>query len=275
MKNGTNFLDFNIQLFADEADNTEEVEDTELDEEEVELTDSDTDVAVSEEKDDENTTASNKDVEIDRTKAFSDRLKQKTQDIEKKYEDKLNNIAKNKGYNTWEEFEKAINRDTLIEAGVEDPDKFSEVLTRMINESPEVVKAREIIEQQQQAENNKKMEEELKLIHAIDDSIETLDDISKMDNCNDVIDKLNKGYSLYDAYVLCNMNKISLINKNKKEKSQVNNTNSKSHMKRSSGGVSTEVEVPADEYAIYKKNLPSWTDEQIRKHYAKNKLEEA
>lgn len=266
-------LDFNIQLFADEADNEDEVNETELDEDEVELTDSDTDAAVSEDdnKEQDNTT-SKKDVEIDKTKAFSDRLKQKTQDIEKKYQDKLNAIAKNKGYDTWEDFEKAQNRDTLIEAGVEDPDKFSDVLNRMISESPEVVKAREIIEKQKQDENDRIMNEELKMIHAIDDSIETLDDISRMDNCDEVIEKLNKGYSLYDAYVLCNMNRITQLSKDKKEKDMVNNTNSKSHMKKTSGGSNNYVEVPADEYAIYKKNLPNWTDKQIREHYAKNKL---
>lgn len=266
-----NFLDFNIQLFAEEADNTEEVEDTELDEDEVELTDSDTDDAVSEEEqDEEDNETSEKDVEIDRTKAFSERLKQKTQDIEKKYNDKLEAIAKNKGYDTWEDFEKAQNRDALVEAGVEDPDKFSEVLNRMIKESPEVVKAREIIEQQQQAENDKIMAEELKLIHAVDDSINTLDDISKMDNCNDVIEKLNKGYSLYDAYVLCNMNRISQINKDKKDKDKANNTNSKAHMKNATGGSKSYVEIPSDVYKTYKKNLPNWTDKQIREHYAKN-----
>ena len=264
------FLDFDIQLFADEADNEEEVEDTELDEEEVELTDSDAVDADSEEQD-EKDEETEKEVEVDKTKAFSERLKQKTKDIEKKYEDKLNNIAKNKGYDTWEDFEKALNRDALVEAGVEDPDKFSDVLNRMISESPEVVKAREIIEQQKQDENDRIMQEELKLIHAVDDSIKTLDDISKMDNCDEVIEKLNKGYSLYDAYVLCNMDRISQINKNKKDKKNVDNQNSKSHMKTSTGGSNDYVEIPKEIYDTYKKNLPGWTDKQIREHYKKNK----
>ena len=267
-----NFITFDIQLFADEADNEDDVDDTELDEDEVELTDSDADDAVSEEQDEDDNKTSNTDVEIDKTKAFSERLKQKTQDIEKKYQDKLNNIAKNKGFDTWEDFEKAQNRDALVEAGVEDPDKFSDVLQRMINECPEVRKAKEIIEKQQQEENDKIMAEEIKLIHAVDNSINSLDDISKMDNCNDVIDKLNKGYSLYDAYVLCNMSRISQLNKDKKEKDKVNNTNSKSHLKQSSGGSKDYVEVPSEEYAMYKKNLPNWTDKQIREHYAKNRL---
>ena len=259
---------FDIQLFADEADNADEVEDTELDEEEVELTDSDTEDAISKEQDEDNNKTSKK--EVDTTKAFSDRLKQKTQEVEKRFNEKLENIAKNKGYNTWEEFEKATNRDALVEAGVEDPDKFSDVLNRMIKESPEVVKAREIIEKQQQDEQEAKMKEELKLIHEIDDSIETLDDISKMDNCDDVIEKLNRGYSLYDAYVLCNMNRISQLNKDKKEKEQTSNVNSKSHMKSTRGGSSNYVEVPTEIYNTYKKNLPNWTDKQIREHYAKN-----
>ncbi len=262
------FNTFDIQLFADEADNADEVDDTELDEDEVDLTDSDAEDAISDEQDDNDTKKSTK--EVDTTKAFSDRLKKKTQEIEQKYNDKLANIAKNKGYNSWEEFEKAINRDALVEAGVEDPDKFSDVLNRMIKESPEVVKAREIIEKQQEDEQNAKMEQELKLIHEIDDSIETLDDISRMDNCDDVIEKLNRGYSLYDAYVLCNMNKISQLNKEKKEKHQADNTNSKNHMKNTRGASGNYVEVPADVYAIYKKNMPNWTDKQIREHYAKN-----
>ena len=264
------FLNFDIQMFAEEADNTEEVDDTELDEEEVELTDSDAEDAISnEDADDSNT--SNEEVEIDKTKAFSERLKQKTQEVEKKFNDKLTNIAKNKGYETWEDFEKALNRDALIEAGVEDPDKFGDVLTRMINESPEVIKAKEIIEQQKQAEHDRIMEEEIKMIHSIDDSINSLDDISKMDNCNDVIDKLNKGYSLYDAYVLCNMNKISQSVQEKKDKKQVADANSKSHMKQAKGSSSDYVEVPQEIYNTYKRNLPNWTDKQIREHYAKNK----
>ena len=266
-----NFLDFDIQLFADEADNEDEVDDAELDEDEVELTDSDAVDADSNEEQDEKEDETEKEVEVDRTKAFSERLKQKTKDIEKKYEDKLNNIAKNKGYDTWEDFEKALNRDALVEAGVEDPDKFSDVLNRMIAESPEVVKAREIIEQQKQAENDRITQEEIKLIHAVDNSINSLDDISKMDNCDEVIEKLNKGYSLYDAYVLCNMDRISQINKSKKEKNDLNNQNSKSHMKKATGGSNNYVEIPSDVYKTYKKNLPNWTDKQIREHYMKNK----
>ena len=262
------FKTFDIQLFAEEADNTDEVDDTELDEDEVELTDSDTEDAISEEQEDNDNKTSKK--EVDTTKAFSDRLKKKTQEIEKKYNDKLENIAKNKGYDSGEAFEKAINRDALVEAGVEDPDKFTDVLNRMIKESPEVIKAREIIEKQQEDEQNAKMEQELKLIHEIDDSIETLDDISKMDNCDDIIEKLNRGYSLYDAYVLCNMSKISQLSKNKKEKDQTNNINSKNHMKSTRGGSGAYVEVPTEVYNTYKKNLPNWTDKQIREHYAKN-----
>ena len=263
------FKTFNIQLFADEADNAEEVEDTELDEEEVELTDSETEDAISEEKQPEEDNSTSK-KDVDATKAFSNRLKQKTQEIEKKYNDKLENIAKNKGYDSWEDFEKALNRDALVEAGVEDPDKFSEVLNRMIKQSPEVIKAQEIIEKQREDEQNAKMEEELKLIHQIDDSIETLDDISKMDNCDDVIEKLNKGYSLYDAYILCNMNRISQLNKEKKERDQTTNINSKNHMKTARGASGNYVEVPEEVYRIYKKNMPNWTDKQIREHYAKN-----
>ena len=82
-------MKLNIQLFADEADN---------------------DVDVDESTDSGDAATENEETPVDKTKAFSDRLKAKTQDIEKKYADdynsRLNTIAKEQGYETWEQFEK-------------------------------------------------------------------------------------------------------------------------------------------------------------------------
>ena len=84
-------MKLNIQMFAEEAANAADVDDT-----------ADGNDAVTE---NENS--------IDKTKAFSDRLKAKTQDIEKKaeetYNSKLLSIAKAQGFNSWDEFEKASN----------------------------------------------------------------------------------------------------------------------------------------------------------------------
>ena len=249
------FMKLNIQMFAEEADNDVDVDD---------ITD-DSDAAIEEE------------TPIDKTKAFSDRLKAKTQDIEKKYADdyssKLNTIAKEQGYETWEDFEKASHTRALRDIGVdeENEDKFQKLVDTAINRNPDVVKAREIIKKSEEEKRQKQLLVELDLIHKIDDSITTLDDIAKLDNVQDIINLVNEGRSLYDAYRLANYDNILANNANNAKKQAVDDINSKSHMKTSQGSNGKSVYVPNDVYAMYKRNMPKWTDEQIRNHYAKNK----
>ena len=271
MNKEVNFLNFDIQMFAeaDNADDIEQNEDTSDTSEDVDLEDNNTDP---DDADGEQTNESDND-NIDKTKAFSNRLKQKTIEIENKYnqeyQDKLNNIAKIRGFDSWEDFEKSNNRDTLVEAGVEDPDKFQQTLEKMISENPQVLKAKRIIEEQEAREKEIALEKEINLINKINPNINSLDDISKEPNCQEIIDRLNKGYSLYDSYVLSNLEMINANNLEKGKKKAMSNVNSKNHLGKTRGQSSDYVDVPKDIYDTYKKNLPSWSDKQIRDHYAK------
>lgn len=263
-------LEFNIQLFA-EADNTDDndTDDTDDTSADVDLDDVDTD---SDNADGDDDNGSNEEP-IDKTKAFSDRLNKKTKEIEDKYtkefQNKLDNIAKVRGFESWEAFEKSNHRDTLIEAGVEDPDKFQDILEKMISENPQVLKAKKIIEEQEAREKELAVEKEIELINKLNPNIKSLDDISMEDNCQEVIDKLNKGYSLYDAYVLSNLDKINANNLEKGKRKAIDNVNSKKHLGKTRGGSVDFTDVPKDVYETYRRNLPKWSDKQIREHYAK------
>ena len=263
-------LEFNIQLFA-EADNTDDndTDDTDDTSADVDLDDVDTD---SDNADGDDDNGSNEEP-IDKTKAFSDRLNKKTKEIEDKYtkefQNKLDNIAKVRGFDSWEAFEKSNHRDTLIEAGVEDPDKFQDILEKMISENPQVLKAKKIIEEQEAREKELAVEKEIELINKLNPNIKSLDDISMEDNCQEVIDKLNKGYSLYDAYVLSNLDKINANNLEKGKRKAIDNVNSKKHLGKTRGGSVDFTDVPKDVYETYRRNLPKWSDKQIREHYAK------
>lgn len=263
-------LEFDIQLFA-EADNTDDndTDDTDDTSADVDLDDVDTD---SDNADGDDDNGSNEEP-IDKTKAFSDRLNKKTKEIEDKYtkefQNKLDNIAKVRGFDSWEAFEKSNHRDTLIEAGVEDPDKFQDILEKMISENPQVLKAKKIIEEQEAREKELAVEKEIELINKLNPNIKSLDDISMEDNCQEVIDKLNKGYSLYDAYVLSNLDKINANNLEKGKRKAIDNVNSKKHLGKTRGGSVDFTDVPKDVYETYRRNLPKWSDKQIREHYAK------
>ena len=253
------FLDFDIQMFAEEADND---------------SDEGAGVPLTDGTDNANSTKVDKvDEPIDKTKAFSARLKEKTKEIEdsysKKFEEKLLNVAKLNGFSSWEEMEKHNRVNALQTAGIEDVDKFEETLNNLINQSPEVLKAKEIVERNKAKENETKLAEELSKINKLDPSISSLDDISKLDNCKEIIDKLNGGYSLYDAYVLANFDNIRSDVKEAGKRTAIDNINSKSHMKTATGGSGQHINIPDDVLAMYRKNLKGWTDAQIREHYEK------
>lgn len=251
-------MKLNIQKFAEEAAN--ETETVETEEVEVESTESEENVEVS------NTDAG---VNIDKTKAFSNRLKEKTEEIEHQYQEKLDKIAKSKGFDSWEKFEAHVEQEKLDDLGVQDKDKFKEFIDTVIDKNPKILEAEKIIQENKEKEREKYVLEQVEMINKLDSKIKSLDDISNLPNCDGIIDKVNKGYSLYDAYVLENLSNIKLETLNAAKANVINNVNSKGHIKTSSGGSNQQHTVPNDILAMYRKNMPKWSDQQIIDHYNK------
>ena len=260
------FLKLNIQRFAEEADNEFDDED-EFDDEELDESDNHEGAG----------DADGEESSVDTTKAFSKRLKEKTKELETKYSEeadkrvneKLNEIAKIHGYDTWDKYEDSINKNLMIEAGVDDPEKIEQVIQKMISQNPEVIKAKRIIEQTERDNYNKSISEQIEMINKIDPEINSLEDLSKLENCNDITEKVKAGYKLYDAYVICNLDKIQNAKIASAKKQAKDNYDSKGHMKKSAGKSSTVIDVPNDIYQMYKRNT-KMTDEQIKAHYKKS-----
>lgn len=248
-----NLMKLNIQLFGDEAANVDTSEDNS---------------AQSIVEDESNNVSPNVE-EIDKTKSFSTRLKAKTDEIEASYNNKLNHIAKLKGFETWEEYEKHEENQKIKDLGVEDETKFKDFIDSVIDKNPKILEAQKIIEANQQKEHEKYITQEVEKINKINSKIKTLDDISKLPNCDAIVEKINKGYSLYDAYILENLDSIKIDNLNAAKASVINNVNSKGHIKTTTGGTSQQMSVPTDILAMYRKNMPKWSDQQIIEHYNK------
>lgn len=253
MKN-KEFMKLNIQLFAEEAANADETESENVDDVELDGDDADTKVD---------------DTPIDKTKAFSERLKTKTEEIEKSYQDKLNSVAKQQGFKNWDEFEKATEKQTMEELGVQDQEKFQRFVNNAIDKNPDVIKAREIIKKSEESERERALNADLEKISKLDKTIKTMDDLAKQENVQEIIDRLKRGYTLYDAYCLTNMSKIQADTLDAAKQNAIDDVNSKSHMKTSTGGNGKTTYVPKDVYEMYRRNMPKWSDEQIRDHYSK------
>lgn len=254
-------LKLNIQLFAEEADNDTEIADGEVEFDETEVDDVEPEEEIEQP------------VEVDQTKAFSERLKSKSVEIEKKAKDEakadMDRTAQLRGYKDWEAFEKAITEDTILDMGVKDPDQFEKFVKGLIEKDPMVVKAKKLIEEQEASQGERELQEQVNKIMSDDSSIKTLDDIFALPNYKEIYEKVQKGYSLHDAYVIVNKDKIMLSKAETAKKQVITNLDSKGHLKNATGAGGVEVKIPQDIMDGYKRNLPGWSDEQIKNHYIK------
>lgn len=248
----------NIQLFAEEAANESEIDNELPIEEDVVIADNDV------EFDDE---------PIDKTKAFASRLKEKTAEIERKaietVKQEKDKIARLKGYSDWDTYEKAVQDDKIMELGVEDPEQLTKIINDIVSNNPEVLRAKQILEEQSKAEQQKMLDKEIDLIKGYNDQIKSIDDIIGLPNYQEIYDKVKQGYKLSDAYLICNLSSINLEKINKAKQEAVINANSKNHMKTTSGRPDNTVTVPSEVYAIYKHNFPNWDEAKIKEDYAK------
>lgn len=208
-----------------------------------------------------------------RTKEYSERLNKEREkiraEIEFQQQSKLNAIAKTRGFDTWDELEEYSERERLEHIGVTDHDGFKSLMEEMIQKNPTVKQAQEILAKQEQERRDSFVKEQIKEINSFDTDIKTIDDLTRLDRYDDLIKKVEKGYDLVDAYKLVYFDKVKNKEVESTKQKVLNNLESKEHLKTVSGGAAKEIHVPADIMAMYKKNIPSMSEADIRKHYAK------
>lgn len=207
------------------------------------------------------------------TKDYSDRLKADREKIRKELEEennkRMDNIAKSRGFDNWKELEEYSNKERLEELGVSDSAAFEKYLNNIIENNPEIVKARAIIAEQKQKEAERQLNEQLIEISKLDNSIKNINDLVAHQSYDRVLDRVTKGSSLIDAFKLENFDALTGRATDAAVQHTLNNINNKSHVKTTAGGSVDDIVVPNDIYATYKRNLPNWSDEQIKQHYAK------
>ncbi len=115
------------------------------------------------------------------------------------------------------------------------------------------------------------IEAEFRKINALDPSIKSFDDLVAMENAEEFAEKVRKGYSLSDAFILTNGKKLSEKLKNQAVKAALSRLGTKQHLvSTSSANTDSSFDVPAETYSLYKNLYPNITDKEIRKHYKKH-----
>ena len=207
------------------------------------------------------------------TKDYSERLNADRakirEELEKEQNERLDRIAKARGFDTWAELEEYSNKQQLEDLGVSDVEAFDKYLNTVIENNPEIVRARQIINEQRERENQRLVAEQIEEIGKLDPKIKSVNDLISLPNYDNILERVKKGATILDAYKLENFDTLTGRNADAAVQHAYNNVVNKTHMKTATGSVPTDIVVPNDIYAMYKKNMPNWTDEQIKKHYAK------
>ena len=146
-------------------------------------------------------------------------------------------------------------------------------LSAMIDRHPEVVKARIAQQEAETAAAKSRINAQLAEISKLDPSIKSVDDLVRTDNYAEIKNKVQIGYSLADAYKLVNFDRLSARSGEAGKQAAINSISSKSHLTTTPVGTagSIAVVVPEDIKTAYRQINPGITDEEIAKHYSKNK----
>lgn len=148
-------------------------------------------------------------------------------DIKEKFGDR--------GINTLEELEAAIQEQQYREAGI-DP----ELINQSINNHPIVKKASEYVQTLEQQRQEQQIKEDFERLHKEipgTENIKTVEDLHTDPKWNDMWKYLEKGVSMPDAYYLTHKNEIVEQRIKASTQKQLNNINGKSHIKSDGNGV--------------------------------------
>lgn len=208
------------------------------------------------------------------TKAFSNRLKEERAKMEKEFADKkqkeLDEIAISRGFKNWDELSAYNDKDTLEELGIKNPEKFNSYVDKLVSKNPSVIEAQRIIESNREKEQEEIIKTAISEINSFDSDIKSVDDLFNMPNYDEYYKLVSKGYSLTDAYKIVAFDKITSHKAASAAQVVKNNINSKGHMKSITGSATNDVVVPEDVLAMYHKNLPNMTEQEIKDHYKRN-----
>ena len=205
-------------------------------------------------------------------------LRKRDQEIAKKYGPTYNIYSdadveaqwgKSHGIKTVAEFEAALQKQEqekeYKEAGI-DP----EVINRIINDHPDVKKAREYTAAQEAERGKQALDSDLKELSGEypDLKLEKLEDVFKLPNSDKIYALAQKGYSLLDAYESSNKAEIRKQQAEAAKQATLNSIQGKGHLQ--GNGKGTEVDatrIPDDVLEMYKALNPGKTLEQYKKHY--------
>ena len=141
---------------------------------------------------------------------------------------------------------------------------------KLVNDLPEVQKARAVTAERDREQQQKVLETELAEIGKYDPTIKTLEDLQKQENYQQIYDKVMHGMTISDAYYVVNKAKIIDSAAAKAKQSAAINSAGKAHMTSTVQHGQGAMTVPKEVMEQYRVFFPKATEAEITAHYNKH-----
>lgn len=276
MKN--NLLSFDLQLFADEAGENEVP--VAAEQEAVEVAESDG----SETAETEGSGEPEKQSDEDNARFASVRRKAE-EDFRKKFDAEIakrdaefaelckgiNHPVTGKPITTEAEYMDALRQQRRLqnEAELRDKGVNPEIIDKMIEENPVVMQAKEVLEKSKREQAEQALQKDLEEIMSYDDSIKGMSDLANLPNFGEIVERVQRGFSLVEAYKAVNFDTFMQKQKAAAHQQSINEMRGKSHMGTTQSVASQDdsVDVPSDVLARWRAEGKS--DKEIHDLYNK------
>ena len=144
------------------------------------------------------------------------------------------------------------------------------MIDRMIESNPVVMQAQQVIERSKMAEAQTALQNDLAEITKYDPSIKGINDLASLPNFPEILDRVQRGASLVDAYKMVNFDSFMQHTSDAAKQKAINQMRGKNHLATQGTGVAQSedyVEVPAEIMNRWKNE--GKTEKQIRELYKK------
>ena len=176
-------------------------------------------------------------------------------------------------YEAYEQQRQSEQRNSFMKANNMSQEQYDQFVQNL----PEVQKANQVKAQAEQAakaareqQARAQLEEQVKAIGKLDPTIRDLQTLVKHESYPEVYKLVQKGYSLEHAYKLVNFENLSKANVAAAKQQTMNSAAGKAHLTQTGARGTGAVSVPADVMKLYKSMMPGASEDEIRKHYARN-----
>ena len=156
------------------------------------------------------------------------------------------------------------------EQELEDKGIDPKMIDRMIESNPVVMQAKQVIEHSKMTEAEAMLQRDIAEVAKYDPNIKGASDLAALPNFPEILDRVARGASLVDAYKMVNFDNFMQHTNDAARQQAINQMRGKSHLPSQGTGVATEsdeAEVPAEIMSRWK--AEGKTEKQIRELYNK------